>query len=256
MGEVAQAMRQSGGLYLTIALAFNVLPTVLTGLAMPTPPIEGQGSVVQMMLLTVVVLLGMAGWVAIQRLSLLGERVGEAVARAPLPTARLFGLVLLLLIPVAVLISPFIPTYQAGASDEQAAAATAIMLILLIAMFPLMRLLLALPVLAVERSGVFASIRRSWRLTRGNMFKLFGLALLFLVALGLITQAAQAAIGSVVLLTLGRPEPWSVSALLMSLLVQLAQLVVTLPFTILIARLYAQAVEREANVSVPHAGAE
>lgn len=231
-------MRQSGGLYLTVALAFNVLPSLLTSVAMPVPPSSGQGSPLQMLLLTLVVLLGIAGWVAVQRLSLLGERVGEAVGRSPLPTLRLFGLILLLLIPTAFLVSPFIPAYTSGTPQLQAGAATAMLLILIILLFPLSRLILALPIIAAEGGSVLGAIRRSWRLTRRNTWKLYGLALLFLFLLGLITLVAQQALGSVLLLLLGQPEPWSVSALLISLSVQLAQLIVTLPFTILIARLF------------------
>jgi hypothetical protein len=253
LGEVGQAMRQSSGLYLTVALAFNVLPSLLTSLAMPTPP-SGQGSPMQMLLLTAVVLLAIAGWVAVQRLSLLGERVGEAVGRSPLPTLRLFGLILLLLIPTAFLMAPFIPSYTSGTPEVQGAAASAIMLILIILLFPLARLILALPIIAAEGGSVLGAIRRSWRLTRRNTWKLYGLIILFLFLLGLITVAAQKALGSVLLLLLGQPEPWSVSALLISLSVQLAQLTVTLPFTILIARLFAQAVEGETMVSVPDAG--
>jgi hypothetical protein len=256
LGEVKQALRQSVGLYLTVALAFNVVPSLLNSLAMPVPPAEGQASAMPFLLLTAVLLLMIAGWVAIQRLSLLGERVGDAVGRAPLPTARMFGLLLLLAIPAAILISPFVPAFQSGAPEVQGAAATAILLILIILLFPMVRLLLTLPIIATEESGVLRAIKRSWRLTRGSTWKLYGLVLLAFFLIGLVTFAAQRALGSVLLLLLGQPEPWSVSALLISLSVQLAQLTVTLPLTILIARLYAQAVEGERVIGVPDAGGE
>jgi hypothetical protein len=256
LGEVKQALRRSIGLYLTVALAFNVVPSLLQSLAMPVPPTPGQSSALPFFLLTAVVLLMIVGWIAIQRLSLLGERVGDAVGRSPVPTARMFGLLLLLAIPAAFLISPFIGAYQSGTPELQGAASTAILLILIILLFPLVRLILTLPIIATEESGVLHAIKRSWRLTRGNTWKLYGLVLLALFLTGLVTVAAQRALGSVLLLLLGQPEPWSVSALLLSLSVQLAQLTVTLPLTILIARLYAQAVEGERVVGVPDAGGE
>lgn len=254
LGEVSEALRRSSGLYLTVALAFNVIPSLLNSLSMPVPQAPGQASALPMLLLTLVVILAIAGWIAIQRLALLGERVGEAVSRAPLPTARMFGLLLLLAIPASFVIAPFISAYTSGTPEMQAGASSAILMMLIVLLFPLSRLILTLPIIATESGGVFSSIRRSWLLTRGNTWKLYGIVLLALLLVGLVTFAAQAALGSVLLLLLGQPEPWSVSALLISLLVQLAQLTVTLPLTILIARLYAQAVGAEPTVGVPHAG--
>lgn len=254
LGEVSEALRRSSGLYLTVALAFNVVPGLLNSLSMPVPQAPGQASALPMLLLTAVLVLAIMGWVAIQRLALLGERVGEAVSRAPLSTARMFGLLLLLAIPASFAIAPFIPAYTSGTPELQAGASSAILMILLILLLPLSRLILTLPILATGSGGVFASIRRSWQLTRGNMWKLYGIVLLAFLLIGLVTYAAEAALGSVLLLLLGQPQPWSVSALLISLSVQLAQLTVTLPLTILIARLYAQAVGAKPTISVPDAG--
>ena len=253
--EVGRAMRQSAGLYLTVALAFGVLPTLVSSLALPNPQTAAtQAPLVQFLLLTIVILLGIVGWIAIQRLSLLSESVGQAIARSPVPALKMFGVILLLALPVAFLMAPFFPSYQSSNPQEQAGAATAISLIMMIVLFPFVRFLLSLPIAAVEGGGVLQIMRRSWRLTRGNTWKLYGLALLFLIVLGLVTFVAQRALGSVILLLLGEPRALSVSALLLALSVQLAQLTITLPFTILVARLYAQATGGAVQASVPHAG--
>src|SRR5262245_55631025 len=46
----------------------------------------------------------------------------------------------------------------------------------------MIRLSVTFPVIAVERPGVFAAFRRSWNLTRGNFWRIFGIGLVLFVA--------------------------------------------------------------------------
>lgn len=256
LGEVGERMRRDGGKFLTIALAFTLMPTLLVGLRFPQGP--KADDTIWLPLLTVVVILGFVGHAAIQRLTYgTGEQIGQAVRASGRPALRVLAAVVLLFLPVAILLVPFIPGYQSGDPALQGPAATAMMLILLIALFPLSRMLLLQPAAAIEKGSFFGLFRRSWQLTKGNNWKLYGLVLLFLVLLALISTVAQQALGSVVLLAFGQPKAWSVSALLLSLLTQLAQMAVTLPFVMLLARLYAQATgdAPAVAVSLPDAGA-
>lgn len=241
-------------LLLPVVLTFGVLPGTLLGTVMPTPPTGGQGSPLLLAGLILVAFLTYWGVVAVQRIAIRsGEQVGEAVRRSALPTLKVLTATILISIPLAILLTPFIPALLAGDEAAKASAALAILGVLILLLLPLSRALLAFPVAAVEGRGVLAMLARSWRLTRGNSFKLFGLSLVFLLLLGLATWAATAAVGTVVLLIAGQPEPLSVSALALSLGSQLAQAAIALPFSVLLARLYRQAVQHDEPVGVPDA---
>ena len=68
----------------------------------------------------------------------------------------------------------------------------------------------AIPVAVVERPGVFASLGRSRQLTRGNRWRLFGLALIY----ALISGVIQVVLGLVIVglaLSGGEPSPFAVA---------------------------------------------
>lgn len=251
--EARGSLVRDGGLYLTVALAFSVLPSVLFGLVMPVPR-QDAGAGVSLLMLGVI-LSGLLSQIALQRLALLpGLSVAQALRGALLPTVWFFLAVLLVAIPLTFLLAPFVPAIQSGNPVQAGPAATAIMLILLVALFPISRFVLAMPIAGVTGARTLTQLKRSWQLTRGNNLRLYGLALLFLILLGLVIQLANLSVGSVVTLLLGKPAPWSLAALLLGLAVQLAQLLIVLPFSLIVARLYAQATRPAATPSVPSAG--
>ncbi|HEY7689007.1 MAG TPA: glycerophosphoryl diester phosphodiesterase membrane domain-containing protein, partial [Dongiaceae bacterium] len=55
--------------------------------------------------------------------------------------------------------------------------------VFIIAVTIIIRLIVTFPIIAVERPGVFAAFRRSWDLTRGNFWRIFGIGLVLVVAL-------------------------------------------------------------------------
>jgi len=69
---------------------------------------------------------------------------------------------------------------------------------------------------------------------------LYGMFLLFLIAALIVVAATQFVIGSLVIVALGKPQPWSVAALLSGLIVQLSAAILSVFVTVMIARIYAQ----------------
>ena len=85
-----------------------------------------------------------------------------------------------------------------------------------------------------------AAIRRAFQLTRGHFWKLLAFMLLATIAFLIVASAAGAVIGSVVSLALGRPEPWSVSLLLVALTAGLIQAAFIAIYTAMLTRITAQ----------------
>ena len=79
------------------------------------------------------------------------------------------------------------------------------------------RLLLLVPVVAMENLGPIASIRRVFALTSGHFWRLLGFLLILMVGFFIVALTVGAVIGALVTLVAGRPEPWSISLLLVAL---------------------------------------
>jgi hypothetical protein len=251
--ETRAILARDGRLIWPLGLAFLALPGLIVGQFLPAKPdaaVEGQGWV--SLLLLASLLIGLAGQLAIQWLALTpDERVGDAIRRGLRAMPRVFLTLLLVSLPSALLILPLLgPLTSKGPNAP--AAGLAIMVILLVSLLVLVRLMLSSPVAVAEQPGIVTIIKRSWVLTRGSTLKFYGFILLFLALLAVVSWASMAVLGSLVILAAGQPTPWSTSAILVGLIGQLAQLAVAVPFTIMLARLYAQ-LARGGGISVPHA---
>jgi hypothetical protein len=71
---------------------------------------------------------------------------------------------------------------------------------------------------------------------------------------GLAVIASQVGLGSVIVLLLGRPNPGSMSALMLGLVAGVLQAVFTVITAVMLARIYVQLAGREAQASVPSSG--
>ncbi len=251
--ETRAVLGRDGRLLWPLGLAFIAFPGLVAGQFVPASPMsaeEASGGVLLVLLASVV--LSFIGQLAIQWLALHpGERVADAIGHGARAMPRLFLALMLVSIPLTFLVSPFLLVATRGGTAA-AGAVLAITAIMVAALFLLVRLLLSSPVAVAERLGPIAMLRRSWQLTRGNTLRLYGFLLLFLALLVIVSGAVTAVLGSIIILVAGQPEPWSVSAVLVGLVSQAAQLAVAVPFTTMLARLYAQAAGSAAP-TVPHA---
>ncbi|MEU1730106.1 glycerophosphoryl diester phosphodiesterase membrane domain-containing protein [Streptosporangium sp. NPDC020145] len=117
---------------------------------------------------------------------------GEAwrLTRGRVPT--LFGLVAIeagiLLLPLAAVVGLL---YATAVSGIDLGAFVLVMVLVMIlymvyAAFITTRLVLAAPAAVLEKTGVMASLSRSWRLTQGSFWRLFGILLLTSILAGLV----------------------------------------------------------------------
>ena len=116
------------------------------------------------------------------------------------------------------------------------------------------RFMLTVPVASAEPAGPLTILKRSWRLTSGNYAVMLGLELLLLVLAIVLMLAATVVGGTIASLIGGDVSPYSLSALVLALFVGIAQAVLTVLVSVMLARIYAQLAGRDAEASVPSSG--
>lgn len=252
--ETRGALRSDGTLLTAVALAMFVLPGVVADLVTPAAP---AGQMAPMGYWTVIgfvaVLISLIGQLAVVRLAL-GPRitVGEAIAHGARRAPAYVGAALIWIFPMLLVLALLIAPYQGNPQSAPPAVLLGVLVFVALFLFVAVRLVIASSVASAEPIGPIAILKRSWRLTNGHWWKLFGTLLVFLVMLLIVMAALGAVLGSVVVLLLGEAEPLSVSALLLALITQIVSAVLTTVLLVLLARIYAQLADApRAEVSVP-----
>ncbi len=253
--ETREVAGRDGKLIAAVALAMFFLPGVVLGVVNPqagTFPATATDAVVML----VVALVALVGQLAIVRMAL-GARmtVGEAIVHGArrVPSYLVAGVIWA---------GPFIlagylvgvEVWQAPetATGGQAGAALLIMIALLVVGI---RMMMTSPVATAEPAGPLAMVKRSWRLTSGNWWRLFALICLFLLVMAIVMGALGAVLGILSRLFLGPIEPMTVGALFVAAVTQLVSAIFTTGLLIMLARIYAQlAGPAHDAVSVPNSG--
>jgi hypothetical protein len=248
--EASEILKRDFGALFTVALALIALPNVLVQAFGPARAAPGAvpGPGWWMLLVPVVVLLSIAGSIAISALALGRERVvGSAIVHGFRRFLPMFGASLILAVPIVLLLVVLILLVgldpEALLRPTQATVGKLILvavLFLLVGLYFGIRLMLMTPVAAAETAGPIAIIRRSWELTRGHFWKLLGFVLLLGAAAVVIVMVVSMIFGLLVAVIAGAPEPGSVAALLMLLLGGLVNAAVSAVFGTAIARIYVQ----------------
>jgi len=109
-------------------------------------------------------------------------------------------------------------------------------------------MLMASSTASAEDIGPVAIIHRSWALTHGHWWRLFGFLAAFFIAVLVVFTAVGAAMGVIVGIALGPVEPLSASALVLALAMAFVNAVVTGTFAVMLARIYIQLSGRKAPV--------
>lgn len=240
--ETMGVLRHDSRLIIPIALAFLVLPGVISDTA--RPQIGDSASNPSGLMLTfmlIVLIAALVGQLAIIWLSISpGANVREAINRGARKVPAVIVSALMLLIPVSLILAPFVLPILASPTNPPRGASLALLIAVPLLLILACRFLLASTTGVVEGLGPLAMLKRSWALTRGSTAKLYGMFLLFMLAALIVVMATQFVAGSLIIVALGRPEPWSIAALLTGLVVQLSTAIVSVMVTIMIARVYAQ----------------
>ena len=238
--ETAAVAKREARLLFPIAFLLLSLPAAILQLIAPvTAPGRLPEPGLWLAFVPVVLVASLIGALAISRLALApGEGAGAAFRaglRGFLPllgAALLVGFAGALLTMAAVLLAVTI------AAPPLSALPLLALFVLLV--FFWVRLMLLTPAAAIEPIGPARLIMRSWALTAGNFWRLFGFLLVAAIVSLVALMAAGAVGGIAIRLAAGQPQPGSLALVLVLLVSALLQAAISGLFTAFVARLYAQ----------------
>ncbi len=257
--ETKEILARDGKLLATVALALIVFPEIV--FAVIGSPVGPQASGLSLIAYFLVILLGCAAQIALNRLAIgPAVTVGSAISLGfrRLASVALVGIlmviavmivagVLLLILGSARLIT--MPTW----GQNPPASLLALLIVLVVLVFAIFQLVF--PIAAVETGNPFHLISRSWALSRHNYLRLLAFVAIIFTALAFIVLATQLGLGSVIVIALGKPDPGSLSALVIGVIVGTVQAAFTIVTAVMIARISLQlAGRRDAQAGVPNSG--
>jgi hypothetical protein len=253
--ETRGIIGRHGGLLVTVALALLVLPGVISELVSPEaqqgqlPPLGAW-----MIVAAIAVLIGLVGQLAIIWLAMgSGASVGEAIRHGLRRAPSYIAATLIWALPFGLAIYALMKGIRP--EDPSPAAGLGLLVLLPVMIFFVIRMILTAPVAAAEEIGPIEIIKRSWQLTAGSWWRLFGFFAVLVVAALVVLAAVGAVVGSMTRLAFGELEPMSVGALALAVVNQLAGAALTVVFVVMLARIYVQlAGDRSAEASVPTSG--
>ncbi len=251
--ETKDVLARDGKLIATVALAMFFLPGVVLGVVDPGAgpfPATTKDAVIGIAF----AIIALVGQLAMIRMALgaratVGNAIGHGAKRVPAYLAASLMWAGPLII-AAYAIGPEIWTAPQNATGGQAAAALLIMLVLLIVGI---RMMMTSAVASVESAGPVDIVRRSWKLTSGHWWKLFGLLCIFLLLMIIVMAAVGAVIGIASKLLFDPIEPMTVGALFVAVCTQLVSAIFSTFLLVMLARIYAQ-LSGPDSVSVPSSG--
>lgn len=234
---------REAGLLMPVAFAFVGLPSVILGQFTPSmAPDQTPEPGPWMLAIIPMVILSIAGGLTLNNLVLRpGISVGEAIRLAMPRILPLVGAALLLVLAGMVASIPVL-MLAAALSGGNVAAGTGIALFLMVPLFILVgvRLMFMNPVAAMEGAGPLAIVSRSWKLTRGQFFKLFMMFVAFFVVLMVASIALSSIFGIVVTVVIGSPSDEPIAKLILELVSAVLSTVFSVYLSTMIAHLYAQ----------------
>jgi hypothetical protein len=261
--ESRAVLAHDGRLIAAVALALVALPTAITGLISPEGVSTASAPAWTDAVVLVASLAALAGQLALIRLALgpsitVGAAIEHGVRRMPVYVLSAVLIVLgmmVLAVPFAVVLSLLGVPLGAKAMPATPEVITAMLLFLALVIFVAVRLLVSGPVASGEQVGPIEIIRRSWVLTAGHWWHLFGFLVIFFIGAIVLLIAVGAAAGVAAQLLLGSIKPMSPGALLVALVGALANAIITSLFAVMLARIYAQLAGRDAaRATVPKSG--
>jgi len=253
--ESRAVLARDGKLIGAVALALFVLPGIVLDLFMPEAP-AGQFPPAGpwMAVAAVAILISLVGQLAIIRLAM-GPHltVGEAISHGARRLLPYLGAALLWVVPLCLVIGLLFAS--AGSDPEHPSAAAALGLVLagLIGIYLAVRFLMMSAVASAEGSGSLAILRRSWDISGGNWWRLFGFLLTFAIGAIVLLWAVGAVTGLLAQLAFGSIARMTAGGLIVIIVSQLISALVSLTFFVMLARLYTQR-GAGAQASVPSSG--
>ena len=252
--ETREIVQRDGKLMAVIVAALVLLPTALANLVSPTVPGEPAAEVDagRSLLELLMGLIMQVGALATTAVALRpGMSVGEAITTGVRKLLPALGAILLFILPFffVVVVAIGVTAGPEDAAQLQARIAageidgsllTIIFVALLVFVFLAIRFTLMAPVAVAESDNPLTILKRSWALTRGHFWRLFGYIVILAIGAMLVMAAVSFVLGGVVIAVLGTPEAMNLSALFLGLLIGAANAGLVLVFATMSARIYAQ----------------
>ena len=264
--EAKAALQANRRLIVPVALGMILLPAVIASMVEPqVPPGEQPPAGLWMLVVLAMIFIMFIGQLAMVLMvngwrGSVGEAIGQAARRAPtlILAVLMVGIVIILAFSVILAIGMGRSIESGGGFDWNSVSGVGWVLLCMATIALLyfsVRLLLLVPTVSLENLGPIASIRRVFALTSGQFWRLLGFLLILMVAFFVVALTVGAVIGALVTLVAGRPEPWSISLLLVALTGGLVQAGFVMVYTAMLARIYAQLSAGQAGVpDVKHGG--
>jgi len=260
--ETKASIAADGKLMMAVAGALIALPALITGVINPAAA-GAEPSLTVGLIVLLASLVAIIGQLAIIRLAVgtsvsVGEAIGHGARRMPFYFLAAVLIIIALVIAAIPLVLILMVTGTPLENDQAMRSPVAILLACLylaLVIFLAVRMLLTSPVASEEDVGPFGILKRSWELTSGHWWRLFGFVLLFVVGVVIAMTAISMAVGTVAVIALGPVESMSASALVIAVVEAIFQAVITVVLAVMLARIYLQLVGAEpAKVSVPSSG--
>lgn len=257
--EAKLIMVRDGRLLASVCLALIVLPEAVmwvVGL-----PAGVDAMILPKLLYLLVILIGLVGQIALNRLAIgpsvtVGGAIGRGFTRMWAVVAAFFILAIALFV-VLLVVALILRVAGVAVQPGVGGAPPRVVVIMMLIVGPLSLAIcqLFIPVAAAEEGGPIRLFSRSWQLGREAYLRLLAFIVVVFVGIAIATFAAQFLLGSVLVLTLGRPVAGSLSALLLGVGLGIVQAAFTLVSAVTLARIYVQlSGHGEAEITVPTTG--
>lgn len=255
--ETKAILVSDGKLIATVALALFVLPGIVLDLSMPDAP-AGQfpppGPWVAVALVAVII--SLVCQLAIIRLAM-GPHltVGEAITHGARRVLPYVAAVLMWALPLIFAIALLYAAVEADPAKPSAAAALGVIVAAVIGIYLAVRFLLMSAVASAEGTGPLAILRRSWEISAGNWWRLFGFLAMFAIGAVALLWAVGTVVGLLSQLAFGSIARMSAGGLIVIIISQVLSAMISMVFFVMSARLYAQrGVGAGAQAGVPSSG--
>lgn len=254
--ETRLVLARDGKLIGTVALALFLVPgLILNALVPATPrgsmPTPGPWLIVG----AIAFLISLIGQISIIRLAIgPATTVGQAIQHGAKRALPLIGALLIWALPLAVVMSALYARLLADPTHPPPVVALAVMVLGVAGIFLGIRFLLVGAVASAEPTGSLGILKRSWELTQGNWWRLFGFFVTFFIGALVILWASASVLGLIGRVFLGGLEPLSLGWLLVMLVSQALSAMIYTVLFVMQARLYTQHAEGTGSgIPITHA---
>jgi hypothetical protein len=261
--ETKAILARDGQLLITVAVALVALPTAVNALINPSG-VNSTSTPWWIDLIAVIAsLIALSGQLALIRLAIgpsvtVGAAIMHGLRRMPIYFVSVLTVVIGLVVvavPLVMILSALgVPVGTKGVPPSPPTIIVGLFYLALVCFFGV-RLVLSSPVASAEDRGPIGILARSWHLTSGYWWPLFGFVLVILIGAVVLLVAVGSALGVIIGLVFGAIEPMSAAALVLALVQSLVSAAITTLFAVMLARIYVQlAGDGEARASVPSSG--